>query len=103
MNYNLLYCKDCGLDFLTPKGRYCPLCGDNINVEFIRRIWFDRKFKTSNKRWTKDDLETLVLMYKNNYSYSDIAKELNRTYNAISRKLQRLRKNKKYRKELTRE
>jgi len=93
VKYNIYTCKDCEVDFIAIKAKYCTNCGDNLYIERQRYIWLNRLI-SRKKSWTADDDEHLTESVRRGISNQEIADELGRTKDAVAERLRRLRKHK---------
>lgn len=83
--YNSYICKDCEIDFLVKKGKFCPKCGESLFVEHKTSIWIKRPF-TQYRRWTKEEDDFVVTGIDQGYSRQEVADELGRTKTAVTKR-----------------
>ncbi len=79
--YLISFCRMCEKEFLTPKlggrkeTRYCPFCGDDLEVLHDRTISLDKTLHHA-RAWTKEEDSTLIYGRKKKTPYKVIAETL---------------------------
>jgi len=97
--YLISYCLACDEEFLTAnnktgkKFRFCPFCGDDVDVKHDRVITLDKPLHR-HRAWTKEEDQTLIYGRKNNVPYKEISESLgeHRTPKACRERIVVLRK-----------
>lgn len=95
--YTLFFCKDCSVDFIVKRLNkskvFCPSCGENFAVKSIKKIWIERPYGYRTL-WTKEEDMKIVELLKQGKDYQEVAEQLKgRTYDAVRRRISRLREN----------
>ena len=94
VKYNIYVYKECDVDIIARRVRYCATCGDNLFLEKERTIWLERPV-IYKRPWTVDEDEYLIEAVRRGHTNLEIAEELERTKDAVAERLRRLRKKKK--------
>lgn len=94
--YAVYICYDCNKDFLanfinTKIKLFCPLCGDNINTKYQKRLRM-KKAVSFKVKWTDKEDKILMELKAKNVDNDKIAKRLKgRTEHGIKNRYKRLR------------
>lgn len=97
--YNLYMCHGCMREFMTTheggreaaSSRYCPICGDDIDVAFIKKVKLD-KLVIYKSPWDEREDYVLLKGREHGLTYREIARELeNRSIPALKKRYARLK------------
>lgn len=90
------YCRACPYFNLNTPSKICVTCPVSVQLkEYGVKLGFERKLpierNEQQKDWTDADEKYLIEAYKNRYSYSRMAADLDRTVPSINMRLRKLR------------
>ena len=93
--YILYFCEDCSVDFIVKRlnnpNIFCPNCGENIAVKSVKKMWIERPYGYKTL-WTDEEDMKMMELLKQGKDYQEIANQLNgRTYDAVRRRISKVR------------